>query len=90
MELLNNSPTLQWMLAFNVMAVTDVCWAMYTVAAAKDNSPVNAAAWAVALFLLGGIAVVGYTTNPVLLIPSAVGAFVGTYIGVKLSQRKTK
>ena len=77
----------QCLLAFIVMAVTDICWAKYTVAAAKDSSPKKAANWAVALFLLGGVAVVGYTTNPVLLLPSAAGAWVGTFIGVRMGKK---
>lgn len=81
------SQPVQWLVAFVVLAVTDICWAKYTVAAAQNNEPAHAACWAVALFLLGGLAVVGYTTNPLLLIPSAAGAFVGTYIGVCLSKK---
>jgi hypothetical protein len=74
---------LQWLVAFLILTVTDVCWAKYTKNTAGDNA-VSAANWAVCLFLLGGLAVVGYTTNPVLLIPSAIGGWVGTYIGVKV------
>lgn len=84
--LLGKTTPLQWLLAFAVMAVTDVCWALYTKATATGN-PVVAALWAVGLFVLGGSAVVGYTTYPVLLIPSAFGAFVGTYAGVRLGKK---
>lgn len=80
-------PYWQWMAAFAIMAITDVCWALYT-KTASTGRPVKAAGWAVALFLLGGLAVVGYTTNPVLLAPSALGAFFGTYFGVKMSGGK--
>lgn len=76
----------QWIGAFLVLAVTDVCWALYTKSAASSNA-LPASCWAVALFVLGGMAVVGYTTHPILLIPSAVGAFVGTYLGVNLSKK---
>lgn len=77
----------QWVLAFALMAITDICWAKYTVTA-TSNSPGKAAGWAVALFLMGGVAVVGYTTNPWLLLPSAAGAAWGTYLGVKTSGKK--
>jgi hypothetical protein len=90
MDFLTSASPYQWLLAFVVMAVTDVCWAMYTIATAQNKKPLHASAWAVALFLLGGLAVVGYTTAPILLLPSAVGAFVGTYAGVVLSKRKER
>lgn len=79
--LLQTTP-LQWLVAFLIMAVTDVCWALYTKATATSN-PFRAACWAVALFVLGGFAVISYTTNPALIIPSAAGAFAGTYIGAR-------
>lgn len=87
MEALLQSTVFQWIAAFLILTVTDICWAKYTITAGT-NKPLPASLWAVALFLLGGLAVVGYTTNPVLLIPSAIGAFVGTYIGVWMENRK--
>lgn len=84
--LLKTTPT-QWMLAFFILLVTDVAWARYTVATHNSDNPHQASRWAVALFLLGGLAVVGYTTNPVLLLPSALGAYAGTYIGVWMKKK---
>jgi hypothetical protein len=75
----------KWLIAAALLAVTDLCWAFYVNNAGK--SPRSAAWWAVALFLLGGMAVVGYTAAPVLLIPSAIGAWIGTYIGCRVSQK---
>jgi hypothetical protein len=86
MGLLTNG--VEWIVAFAVMAITDICWAKYTASAAGGSNPKKAANWAVALFLLGGIAVVGYTANPVLLLPSAAGAWVGTFLGVRMSKEK--
>lgn len=73
------------LLAFLAMFATDYCWARY-VTAAKDFDPVRAGGWAVALFLLGAVAVIGYTSNPLLLLPAAVGAFAGTVAGVLMSR----
>lgn len=78
--LLNQTTPLQWLLCFVVMTITDVCWAKYTKTAA-DSKPLPASLWSVSLFVLGGLTVVTYTSNPVLLIPASIGAFVGTYIG---------
>lgn len=84
--LLKSTPT-QWLVSFIVLAVTDVCWALYTKATAI-GSPLASACWAVGLFVLGGGAVMGYISNPVLIIPSAFGAFVGTYIGTSFGKGK--
>ena len=87
LELFHQTTVLQWVLAFVLLVVTDVCWAFYTKATAVSK-PLPASCWAVCLFGLGGSAVVGYAANPVLLIPSMVGAFVGTYIGATMSKEK--
>jgi uncharacterized membrane protein YfcA len=73
--------TMSWLIAFAAMFATDLCWAFY-VASVKSNDALAASAWAVALFLLGAIAVIGYTRDRWLLLPAAAGAFAGTYIGV--------
>jgi hypothetical protein len=70
-----------WLVAFLAMFATDACWALY-VASVKAGSATEAAAWAVALFLLGAVAVMGYVRDRWLLIPGALGAFAGTWAGV--------
>jgi hypothetical protein len=52
------------------------------VAAIKNGLALPASGWAVALFLLGAVTVLGYTKNRWLLIPAALGAFAGTWAGV--------
>lgn len=86
-ELLRQTTPAQWILVCLVMTVTDVCWALYTKSTATDKA-FPAACWAVALFVLGAVTVVSYTTNPVLLIPAAVGAFIGTYIAIDGGKKK--
>ncbi len=70
-----------WLATFIAMFATDLFWALY-IASVKAESPMTAAGWAVALFLLGAVAVLGYTRNRWLLIPAACGAFCGTWFGV--------
>jgi hypothetical protein len=88
LDLLYQTTPLQWVVAFFILLVTDIAWAKYSIATAQDNNPTKAANWAVVLFGLGGLAVVGYTTNPILLLPSAVGAWCGTNLGVRMSKKK--
>jgi small-conductance mechanosensitive channel len=72
-----------WLGAFAAMFASDFAWSLY-VAAVKDGAAVRASFWAVALFLLGAVAVIGYTKNRWLLVPAAAGAALGTYFGVIL------
>jgi hypothetical protein len=73
-----------WVVAFFSLFFTDLCWSAY-VGAVRDSLPLAASLWAVALFVFGAVAVLGYTKNKVLLIPSAAGAFAGTWLGVWLA-----
>jgi hypothetical protein len=72
-----------WAIAFCAMFLTDLCWAAY-VASVKAGAALAASAWAVALFLLGAVAVLGYTRDRWLLLPASLGACAGTYLGVIL------
>lgn len=70
-----------WLVAFVAMFLTDLCWAAY-VASVKAGSALAASGWAVALFLLGAVAILGYTRDRFLLIPASLGAALGTWAGV--------
>lgn len=70
-----------WLGSFAAMFASDVAWARYVIAAGQ-RVPLEAGAWAVALFLLGAFTVLGYTRDRWLLIPATLGAFAGTYFGV--------
>lgn len=70
-----------WAVAFAAMFATDLAWSWY-VAAVRDADALRASAWAVALFLLGAVAVLGYTRDRWLLLPASLGAALGTWCGV--------
>lgn len=72
-----------WLMTFGAMFLTDFAWALY-VASVKAGGALDAGLWAVALFVLGGVAVIGYTRDPWLLLPGAGGAFCGTWVAVSL------
>lgn len=72
---------LQVVVAFFALVATDIFWAQY-VRKVADKLPLASSIWAVALFGSGAVAVIGYTANPWLVLPSAIGAFVGTYVAV--------
>lgn len=79
---------LQALIAFTALFITDICWALY-VRRVKDGNAIMSSLWAVVLFLSGAVAVISYTTNPLLLIPAACGACLGTYVAVKWDTRST-
>ena len=68
--------------AFFAMFLTDVLYAYY-VQAVQTSQALQASMWAAILYILGGIVVIGYINNPWILIPSVLGAFAGTYVGVR-------
>ncbi len=72
---------IQACIAFFGMAGLDIIFARYTLAV-TSRSPVWASSYAAVCLLLGGSVVVTYAHDPIMLIPAAAGAFVGTYIGM--------
>jgi hypothetical protein len=70
---------------FAIMAVLDFVWAKYTYATTSHRS-LAAGFYAVLIIVLSGLNVLGYTHDPLLLIPAGAGAFVGTSLTVRLSK----
>lgn len=75
-------PYWEYPAAFFAMFFTDVLYAYY-IQAVQNTQALRASAWAAILYVLGGVVVIGYINNPWILIPSVLGAFAGTYVGVK-------
>jgi hypothetical protein len=68
-----------WVGVFVVCVLMDFVWARYIHHTAKGNA-FKAALWSVAVLVLSGLSIIAYTENHLLLIPSAGGCFVGTYL----------
>lgn len=73
---------IQWLLIFAVNVALDVVWAKYTIAVGARR-PVVSSFWAFNIIVVGGVSTLMIVDNPYLLIPAAVGAYVGTYFTVK-------
>jgi hypothetical protein len=67
---------------FAALFALDFVWAKYTFAM-TEKRPILSGAYASGLIVLSGAAAVGYTQNPWLLIPAALGAFCGTWVAVR-------
>ena len=75
---------LLWLQVFFGLVIIDVLHAIYVKHIQKDN-PFRSSITASAIYLINAIVVIGFVQDPWLLIPAGLGAFVGTYIGVKIN-----
>ena len=80
---------LDYILAFCTLFCIDVFYSFY-LKAVQRNKPLKSASWAAVVFTLSGMVVIQYTENHKLLIPAILGAFCGTYIGVKFQTNISK
>ena len=73
-----------WIKAFAVacsMAISDFLWAKYIGTVASASS-VAAANYGMLVVVLGAYIVVSYVEDKRMIIPAAIGAWLGTYYGV--------
>lgn len=70
---------MMWVGVFIVCLLMDFVWARYIHHCAKGHA-MRAALWSIAVLVLSAVSIIAYTENHWLLLPSAAGCFVGTYI----------
>jgi Na+/glutamate symporter len=71
---------------FFALFFTDIFYTYY-LKSVQEGRALRASCWAVLVFLVACFAVIEYTTNHMLLIPAAFGAFCGTFVGIKLRKK---
>jgi uncharacterized protein YebE (UPF0316 family) len=76
-----------YILAFLAMFLTDVFYTYY-LKAVQGEQALRASCWATIIYIVAAVAIIEYNTNHMLLIPAAVGAFCGTFVGMKLRKKK--
>jgi len=74
---------MDYIITFFALFVTDIINALYIKAINKDK-PLLASFWAVLVTFAAGVAVINYTRDNMMLIPALLGAFIGTYVGLKI------
>jgi hypothetical protein len=74
---------LEYVVTFLAIFVLDIVYTYYLKCVTHDHI-LGASFWSVACYLLGSVAVINYTTNHWLIIPAVVGAFCGTYVGMRI------
>ena len=78
---------IDYIVTFFSIFLLDIVYTYYLRCVANDNG-LGASFWSVACYLLGSVAVISYTTNHWLIIPAVIGAFCGTYLGMKIKKRQ--
>ena len=71
-----------YIFTFVCMFFTDIVYTQLLKSVQNDR-PMASSIWASLITFLGGVAVINYTTDNTMIIPAVLGAFVGTYIGMK-------
>ncbi len=66
---------------FLATAFSDFIWAKYVLSIAEQRGLV-AAGWSIMVIVLGAYVVVSYVDDKRLILPAALGAALGTYLGV--------
>ncbi len=77
---------IEYIITFFALFFTDVFYTYY-LRSVQNDQVLRASIWAVVVFVIAAIAVVNYTTNHWLLIPACLGAFCGTYVGMKIRKK---
>jgi len=75
-----------YILAFLAMFLTDVFYTYY-LKAVQGEQALRASSWATIIYIVAAFAIIEYNTNHLLLIPAALGAFCGTFVGIKIRKR---
>jgi hypothetical protein len=71
-----------YIFTFLSMFVTDIVYTQL-LKSVQNDKPFAASIWASAITFLGGIAIINYTNNNMMIIPAVLGAFAGTYVGMR-------
>lgn len=80
---------LEILLVFVVTFFSDVLWTLFIRHTAKGNALVSASTGA-AIYVFNGLAVIVYVGNPYMLIPAAIGGFIGSYITVIIDKNMNR
>jgi hypothetical protein len=75
-------PLWQWVAVFFSMVFVDMLWAKYMLALAGKQA-MKSALLSGGIILCGVFTTISYVENHWLVIPAAIGAFIGTYFTVK-------
>lgn len=77
---------LDWLGVFFLVAAIDLVWVKY-IQACAERKTLWAASLSTVVWGAGALVVLGYTQDHTLLLPGLLGAFVGTFLGIKYDKK---
>jgi len=81
-----NIDFLKFIETFILVFLTDVLYTYYLKSVANNN-PIMASFWATVVTFCGAVAAINFIENNWMLIASLLGAFSGTYFGMKYQKK---
>ena len=78
---------IDYVITFFAVFFTDIIYTFY-LKSVQSNSILKASFWATVVTATASIAVINYTENHLMLIPSLLGAFFGTWFGMKFRKKE--
>jgi uncharacterized membrane protein YfcA len=77
---------LAYIITFLAVFFTDIIY-VYLVKSIQQDHPFKAACWSLVVTFTASIAVINYTEDHSALIPALLGAFFGTFLGMRLRKK---
>lgn len=78
-----------YILVFFTMIAVDYFWGVY-IKAMANHQEMKAAIYSMFIMLSGAFTAINYIENHWMLIPAALGGFIGTYISAKYSHKEER
>jgi uncharacterized membrane protein YfcA len=78
---------MEYIVTFLAVFVTDLMY-VYFVKSIQNNKPWFAAWWSMVVTFTASVAIINYTTDHWTLIPALLGAFFGTWVGMKIKLKE--
>ncbi len=77
---------MNFVITFFALFITDIIHTLYIKAINKEQ-PLLASFWAMVVTFAASVAIINYTSDNTMLIPALLGAFAGTYVGMKIKNK---
>lgn len=78
---------LEYIITFFAVFFTDIIY-VYLVKSIQQDRQWQAATWSLLVTFAASIAIINYTTDHMALIPALLGAYCGTFLGMKLRKKE--
>jgi len=80
---------ISYVVTFLAVFATDLLY-VYFVKSIQQDQPLSAGLWSMVVTLTASVAVINYTEDHYALVPALIGAFAGTWVGMKIKHQDIK